>query len=249
MAKHRKPRKKYVRRALMVSGITALALGSTTAVWAAPAYADSVSGSSVVSEAQKYYGVPYVWGGASTSGMDCSGLVLTVFKSFGITLPHSSAAQAGYGEAVSGLENAQPGDLLFFYSPVSHVAIYAGGGMMIDAPNFGQTVKLEKVWATPTAIRRLAVANSAPAVAPAPVVAPPAAVAPAPVVEAAPAPVVEETAPTAPVESATGEYVVKQGDYLSKVFGNDWRNVYEQNKDTVGDNPNLIFPGEVLKTS
>lgn len=98
-----------------------------------PAYGDAVS------IASQYLGVPYVWGGASPSGFDCSGLVLYVYAQLGIYLPHSAAAQFYSGTPVSDAELA-PGDLVFFGSPISHVGIYAGGGSMIHAPFEGAVV-------------------------------------------------------------------------------------------------------------
>ena len=89
--------------------------------------------------ASQYLGVPYVWGGASPSGFDCSGLVLYVYAQLGISLPHSAAAQQGYGTPVSYGELA-PGDLVFFGSPAFHVGIYAGGGGMIHSPYPGASV-------------------------------------------------------------------------------------------------------------
>ena len=98
--------------------------------------------SSAVAIAQRYLGVPYVWGGASPSGFDCSGLVMYVYAQLGISLPHSAAMQYGYGTHVS-RDQLAPGDLVFFgYSAagIHHVGIYAGGGSMIHAPHTGAVV-------------------------------------------------------------------------------------------------------------
>jgi cell wall-associated NlpC family hydrolase/N-acetylmuramoyl-L-alanine amidase/putative cell wall-binding protein len=105
----------------------------------------ALPGDRVVTEALKYVGVPYVWAGASpTGGFDCSGLTMYVYKQLGFALPHYSAAQAGYGTAVS-KDALLPGDLVFFSSPISHVGIYVGGGLMINAPRSGDLVTLENV--------------------------------------------------------------------------------------------------------
>ncbi len=106
-------------------------------------------GSDIVGEASKFVGTPYVWGGESPSGFDCSGLVQYVFHTFGIDLPRTSEQQAGAGQAVAGLGNAQPGDLLFFAgsdgtaSAPGHVGIYIGNGKMIDAPHTGTNVQIQ----------------------------------------------------------------------------------------------------------
>ncbi len=94
--------------------------------------------------AMKYLGVPYVWGGASPSGFDCSGLVLYVYAQLGISLPHSAAAQYYSGTPID-YSQLQPGDLVFFYQPISHVGIYIGGGRMIHAPYPGGVVSIANV--------------------------------------------------------------------------------------------------------
>lgn len=107
---------------------------------------NSGSGWAVVSAAENYLGVPYVWGGASGSGVDCSGLVLLAHQSIGVSLAHSSGSQGGGGQAVSGMANALPGDVVCY---PGHVGIYIGNGQMIHAPEPGDVVKVSSVYGSP----------------------------------------------------------------------------------------------------
>ena len=97
----------------------------------------------VVGIAMSYLGVPYVWGGASPSGFDCSGFVMYVYGQVGVSLPHNAAAQYGYGSPVSRSELA-PGDLVFF-DGLGHVGIYIGGGQFVHAPHTGDVVKVSSL--------------------------------------------------------------------------------------------------------
>jgi peptidoglycan DL-endopeptidase CwlO len=97
----------------------------------------------VVGIAMQYLGVPYVWGGSSPRGFDCSGLVMYVYSQIGVSLPHSSYAQFNMGSPVS-LSQLQPGDLVFF-TGASHVGIYIGGGQFIHAPHTGDVVKISSL--------------------------------------------------------------------------------------------------------
>lgn len=94
--------------------------------------------------AEQYLGVPYVWGGASPAGFDCSGLVLYVYAQLGLSLPHSAAAQYYSGTPIS-YSQLEPGDLVFFGHPINHVGIYIGGGSMIHAPFEGEVVSISGV--------------------------------------------------------------------------------------------------------
>ena len=100
------------------------------------------TGAAIVATAQKFLGLPYLWGGTSGFGFDCSGLVHLVYRAHGIVVPRDSDPQSKVGYAVD-RSQLQPGDLVFFSSGGSayHVAIYAGGGMVIDSPSPGYPVE------------------------------------------------------------------------------------------------------------
>jgi cell wall-associated NlpC family hydrolase len=123
--------------------------------------AEGRTGAAVVAAARDHLGVPYVWGGTNpATGLDCSGLTQQVYRELGITLPRVSSAQAKTGTAVPTLAAARPGDLLFFDNSrsragIDHVAIYAGGNRMIEAPRPGLSVREVAVPGTPVAIRRI----------------------------------------------------------------------------------------------
>lgn len=125
------------------------------------AAAGSVSGDAVVAEARKYLGLPYIWGGTDpTKGMDCSGLVQVVYKNLGYDLPRVSNQQAKVGTPVASMAEAQPGDLLAWDNSsrnngVDHIAIYIGGGKMIEAPRTGLDIRVVDVPSTPDVIRRV----------------------------------------------------------------------------------------------
>jgi peptidoglycan DL-endopeptidase CwlO len=97
-----------------------------------------------VSTALAQVGDPYVWGGTGPDGFDCSGLTSYAYAAVGVSLPHSSRAQSRMGTAVSRGE-LQPGDLVFFGSPVYHVGIYVGNGKMVHARTFSQPVAVTSV--------------------------------------------------------------------------------------------------------
>ena len=124
-----------------------------------PVMADSrgkaaYSSNAVLAYASNYLGVPYVWGGTTPAGFDCSGFVRYVYAHFGIYLPRVSQDQQNVGMYVS-RDQLQPGDLVFFGDPAHHVGIYVGNGNMIDAPHTGDVVKIERLHSDFTNGRRV----------------------------------------------------------------------------------------------
>lgn len=112
---------------------------NTSASGAGPA---SGRRAAIVNTARSWLGVPYLWGGTSRKGVDCSGLVLNVFKANGVSMPRVSTAQAAKGRRVSG---PQPGDVVAFGAPVHHVGIVIGPDAMIHAPNSRGVVRIESI--------------------------------------------------------------------------------------------------------
>ncbi|MFP5110182.1 C40 family peptidase [Neobacillus sp. C211] len=102
---------------------------------------NSGSASAMIAYAKQFLGVPYVWGGSTPSGFDCSGFTSYVFRSVGINLPRVSRDQQNVGTSISPSQ-VQPGDLVFRGSPAYHVGIYIGGGQYIHAPQTGDVVKI-----------------------------------------------------------------------------------------------------------
>lgn len=103
------------------------------------------TGADVVADAKKYLGVPYVFGGTTTAGMDCSGLVQTVFKDLGVTMPRVVPDQADMGVPVGSLKDAQPGDLIVPKGE-QHIVIYVGDGKVLHAPRPGKDVRIVDNW-------------------------------------------------------------------------------------------------------
>ena len=114
----------------------------------------SEMGRAVANYALQFVGNPYVWGGTSlTNGADCSGFVMSVYKNFGVSLPHSSAADRRVGAAVNGLANAQPGDLVCYSG---HVALYIGNGQIVHASTSKTGIIVSNAnYRTPLSVRRI----------------------------------------------------------------------------------------------
>jgi len=105
-----------------------------------PAPPSSTLGGQAVAIAMQYLGTPYVWGGASPGGFDCSGFTMYVYAQLGVGLPHNAAAQYSMGTAVP-RDALEPGDLVFF-DGLGHVGIYVGGGAFIHSPHTGDVVRI-----------------------------------------------------------------------------------------------------------
>lgn len=120
-----------------------------------PTVAGSTIAVKALNSALSKQGSPYQWAAEGPNAFDCSGLVYWSYLQHGRTLPRSSASQATVGSPVS-TSSMQPGDLLFFYSPISHVGIYVGNGQMVHAPQSGDVVKVASYTRMPlTAVRRI----------------------------------------------------------------------------------------------
>jgi soluble lytic murein transglycosylase-like protein len=166
---------RFVHRTPAASGgwASAAAAAGLDGAGATSAYSSSgatASESAVVAEAQKFLGVPYLWGGTDPAkGLDCSGFTQLVFGNLGIDLPRTSSQQATAGRPVASLAEARPGDLVFFdhsssRAGIDHVGIYIGDGKMVAAPQPGEAVKVQDV-GSPAVIRRVLPQQATPAVA------------------------------------------------------------------------------------
>ncbi|GAA1439305.1 C40 family peptidase [Leifsonia poae] len=107
----------------------------------------------VFSVAQQYIGTPYVFGGSTPAGFDCSGYVMFVYAQFGINLPHSVSGQAAMGKRIS-IADAQPGDLVIM---PGHDGFYAGNGNIMDAPDTGRSISIRPIWTSDYYIVRLGI--------------------------------------------------------------------------------------------
>jgi cell wall-associated NlpC family hydrolase len=107
-----------------------------------------VEGNAVVQEARRFVGVPYRMGGTTAGGLDCSGLVVTVYQKFGVAMPRNSHEQANFGKKID-RSDLEPGDLVFFRTSgntaVTHVGIYSGDGEFIHASTRSRRVKYDRL--------------------------------------------------------------------------------------------------------
>lgn len=107
--------------------------------------------SGIVGIARSLFGIPYVYGGSSPSGFDCSGFTSYVYRQAGISIPRTASQQQAAATRVS---NPQPGDLVFFGYPAYHVGIYVSPGRMIDAQRTGTVIGYHSIWTTPSGYGR-----------------------------------------------------------------------------------------------
>jgi cell wall-associated NlpC family hydrolase len=142
------------------SGVTASTTASTDGTLIS---GNGTTGDDVVQAALAYKGVPYVLGGESKSGIDCSGLVQAAFGNLGVSVPRLVHEQQTVGQKVDSLKDAKPGDLIVLNGG-DHIAIWMGNDTVIHAPYPGRTVSVQKAWfddGDVTAIRRIVPASDA----------------------------------------------------------------------------------------
>jgi gamma-D-glutamyl-L-lysine dipeptidyl-peptidase len=139
---------------LMLDGRQLFVRRAAVELRAAGAPAPSASGATLVSEARRFLGLGYLWGGASGFGFDCSGFTCCVFRTFGIRLPRDAGAQSAMGVKVRSRSALRAGDLVFFRASsgrIHHVGVYAGDGAFIHSPATGRAVTISSLSQQPYA--------------------------------------------------------------------------------------------------
>ncbi|MEY9952818.1 C40 family peptidase [Leifsonia sp. EB34] len=139
----------------------AVSLASYATSYSGPSVSDflanppypSFSLAQVFSVAKQYVGTPYVYGGSTPAGFDCSGYVMYVYAQFGISLPHSVSGEAARGTKIS-IADAQPGDLIVM---PGHIGFYAGNGNIMDAPDSGRSISIRPIWTSDYYVVRLGI--------------------------------------------------------------------------------------------
>jgi cell wall-associated NlpC family hydrolase len=110
-----------------------------------PSGGSSSAGGQAVAYARAQLGKPYIWGAEGPGGYDCSGLTMMAWRSAGVSIPRVSGAQYGIGRHINSMSALEPGDLVFFGSPIHHVGMYVGNGTMIEAPYTGASVRYHSI--------------------------------------------------------------------------------------------------------
>ena len=134
-----------VSRSITRAPITPTQSAPVAPTQSAPVAPPAPSTGGVIGIAASLAGIPYVYGGTTTAGFDCSGYTQYVFAKLGINLPRTAQDQQ---QAVTAVSNPQPGDLVFFGVSASHVGIYAGNNMMWNSPHGGAVVALQSIWSS-----------------------------------------------------------------------------------------------------
>ena len=135
-------------RAAMVSRDRARTAAAAPAAPATPSVPASGGAGAAVSYAMAQVGDAYVYGAAGESAFDCSDLTMRAWAQAGVALPHSSSAQYSSGPHIA-MSDLQPGDLVFYYSPISHVGMYIGNGLIVEAANPGAGIRVSPVFSMP----------------------------------------------------------------------------------------------------
>lgn len=209
--------------------LVAALLGTALAIMVRPTPADA-GVNAVVAFARAQVGKPYRYGATGPNAYDCSGLVMAAWRHGGKNLPHGSRLQYAATRRIL-RSQLQPGDLVFYYSPVRHVALYVGGGMEVAATHTGSVVKLRPLGRHVSGYGRVRGVG---------------------VVHAMTKPVSFSRPRTKAVrhhkarkhaKKLTGLYVVRSGDTLCGLVGSRWPAVARANRLR---NPDLIFPGQHL---
>lgn len=214
---------------------------SAQAAPARPKAATVSAAARAVSYARAQLGKPYVYGATGPGSYDCSGLTQAAWRAAGVSIPRTSGAQWSGLTRVSA-SAVQPGDLVV-YNGAGHVALYIGGGQIIEAPRPGKSIQTAPWRSGWYASNFVGVVRPAGATAVAEQAAPKAE-------RVAPAAPKKESAPPRAETKTSGRYTVKPGDTLSAIaeahgFAG-WHRLYEANTDKIYD-PDLIFPGQVLR--
>lgn len=151
------PVRRTVKKAASTSSSSSASTSSRSSTPASsPSKAGSTSGSSVLAIAARYVGIPYVYGGTTPKGFDCSGYIGYVYRQLGVSLPRTANDQMNATKRISRSE-ARPGDLVFFVSGgrAYHDGIYAGGNMMYDSPRTGKSIAKREIWSSAVVFGRV----------------------------------------------------------------------------------------------